>query len=99
MLGLAYLLQLTGFLFTKVVLLIMVETGRLKFDSESKHSYRNMSREYRHDEDKSFRAYKTHSSNSVCYLCHRLGHIAIYCEDVKCYACGKKRSHLIDTAS
>ena len=23
-------------------------------------------------------------------MCNRLGHIAIYCKDVKCYACGKK---------
>ena len=43
---------------------------------------------YRHEEDKSFYAYKTQSSNKICYFCYRLDHTAIHCQDVKCYACG-----------
>ena len=57
---------------------------RFNVDSESKYSYRNTSRKYRHDEDGGVCEYKPRNSNNVCYLCHRLGHIAIYCKDVKC---------------
>ena len=63
---------------------------RLNIDSESKLNYRNTNREYKHEEDKSSHAYKTRSSNKICYLCHRLDHIAICCENVTCNDCGKR---------
>ena len=60
-----------------------------KIDSESKYSYRNTSIDMMRIEV-FVNIHLVVVIMQVFYLCHRLGHTAIYYKDVKCYTCGKK---------
>ena len=82
----------TSYLFTEVIRLTIIETGmieglKLILRASTVIGVRLESIDMMRIEV--FVHINPSRPNNVCYLCHRLGHIAICCRDFKCYACGK----------